>query len=81
MTAEKKGINKGGKSLAFALPMFFVGPSVVYNAFQNEHTYVHYIVLAVGILICAGAIILTFKGIRAVVNAQFDSDAERNSRN
>lgn len=63
--------NKGIKNMAWALPMFFIGPSVIYNAFQNQDTYWHYLVLVVGVLICFGAVYFTFKGINTIVKSMF----------
>ncbi|NMH26834.1 DUF6095 family protein [Flavobacterium silvaticum] len=77
MADEKHGMNRGGKFLAFALPLYFIGPSVIYNAFQNQQTAWHYLVLVIGILFCAGAIYFTFRGLNLVVKAQFDSDEKR----
>jgi hypothetical protein len=64
-------LNKGIKYMAWALPMFFIGPSVIYNAFQNQDTYWHYLVLVVGVLICFGSIYFTFKGINTIVKSMF----------
>jgi len=65
-------LNKGIKYLAFSLPLTFIGPSVIYNAFMNQHTAWHYLVLGVGIVMCLGAMYLMFRGVTTVVKSLFD---------
>ncbi len=72
-------VMRGILMLSMALPMFFAGPAVIYNAFQNQHTAWHYAVLALGILLCAGAVTVAFKGLNTMVKALFDRDAETGS--
>lgn len=67
------GVNKGIRLLAFALPLFFIGPSLIYNAFQNQGNNWHYLVLAIGIAFCLWAMYLAFRGIYIMVNALFES--------
>lgn len=71
MGTDRDILNKGIKYMAWALPMFFVGPSVIYNAFQNQHSSWHYLVLCVGILICFFAVYLTFKGLNTIIKSMF----------
>lgn len=72
MPTDKNILNKGIKFLAYALPMFFIGPSVIYNAFQNQQNVWHYLVLCIGIFICFGAVYFSFRGISTVVKSMFD---------
>lgn len=72
MPTDKTLLNKGIKFLAFALPLFFIGPTVIYNAFQNQHTAWHYLVLAVGVLMCFGAVYLSFRGLSTIVRSMTD---------
>jgi len=72
MPTDKILLNKGIKFMAFALPLFFIGPTVIYNAFQNQHTAWHYLVLAVGIIMCFGAVYLTFRGLSTIVKSMTD---------
>lgn len=81
MSKKPDTTGRGIKFLFIALPMFFVGPSVIYNAFQNQHTVWHYLVLAVGIALCAGAMYFCFKGLNIVVRGLFDRDRARNHEN
>ncbi|MBD3581468.1 DUF6095 family protein [Flavobacterium selenitireducens] len=72
MPTDKILLNKGIKFLAFALPLFFIGPTVIYNAFQNQHTAWHYLVLAIGVLMCFGAVYLSFRGLSTIVRSMTD---------
>ncbi len=72
-SAKPKDATKAAfKYLMLALPLFFIGPSVIYNAFQNRQNLWHYLVLAIGIAMCFGAIFCTFKGIHTLVKGLFD---------
>jgi hypothetical protein len=72
MPTDKILLNKGIKFLAYALPLFFIGPSVIYNAFQNKDNAWHYLVLAIGIVRCFGAVYFAFKGLATVVRSMTD---------
>lgn len=72
MATDRELLAKGVKYLFGALPLMFIGPSVMYNAFMNKHTQWHYMVLAVGIAICLTSVFLAFKGIRTMTNALFN---------
>lgn len=71
MPTNKTILNKGISYLAYAMPMIFIGPSLIYNAFQNKHTDWHYLVLAVGIAMCIGAMVMIFKGLRTIIKSMF----------
>lgn len=72
MTTNRKVLSKGVSYLTWALPFLFIGPSVIYNAFMNKNNVWHYLVLAIGIVICIVAVYLMFKGLRTIVNSMFD---------
>ncbi len=72
--ANKELIGKGIKYLFGALPLMFIGPSVIYNAFMNKDNNWHYLVLVVGCAICITAVLLAFKGIRTITHALFDGN-------
>ncbi|MEC4050306.1 DUF6095 family protein [Flavobacterium sp. SUN046] len=72
MATDRELLAKGVKYLFGALPLMFIGPSVMYNAFMNKHTQWHYLVLAIGIAICLTSVFLAFKGIRTMTNALFN---------
>jgi polyferredoxin len=74
MPTNRDLLNKGIKYLLLSLPMMFIGPSVIYNAFMNKKNVWHYAVLAVGITICFAAVFFAFKGIKTVTDSLFDHD-------
>ena len=70
--ANKELLAKGIKYLTGALPLMFIGPTVIYNAFMNQHTNWHYLVLAVGIVACLASMYLMFKGLKIIMNGIFN---------
>jgi putative Mn2+ efflux pump MntP len=71
---NKTILGKGIKYLTGALPLIFIGPSVIFNAFMNQQNNWHYLVLAIGILACLGAMLLLFLGCKLIVKSMFDSE-------
>lgn len=69
---NKELLGKGLRYLAGALPLTFIGPSVLYTAFNNREHPLYIAVLILGLLACAGAIFLMFKGIGTLMKALFD---------
>lgn len=74
MPANKKLLDKGIKYMLYALPLMFLGPSVIYNAFINKQNVWHYLVLAVGIVLSLLAVYFMFKGIKTLTDVLFDHD-------
>ena len=74
MAFNKQLLEKGMKYLLYALPMMFIGPSIIYNAFINKDNIWHYLVLIIGITICFLAIYFLFKGIKTVTDSLFHHD-------
>lgn len=74
MPTNKDLLNKGIKYLVYAIPLIFIGPSVIYNAFMNKHTNWHYLVLAGGCIMCLGAMFLIFLGIKTITDSLFNDD-------
>jgi hypothetical protein len=74
VSTNKHILTKGLKFMAWALPCYFIGPSIIYNAFQNKQSNWHYLVLAFGIVISFFAIYLTFKGLKTILNSMFDGN-------
>jgi hypothetical protein len=62
-------LQKGIKRLAIALPLCFIGPVVVHQAFQNKTHTLYLPVLLSGILLLALAFFYGFTGIKTLVNA------------
>ena len=73
MATNRDVLSKGIQYLGWALPLVFIGPSVIYNAFINKDNTWHYLVLAVGIAICIGGVYLLFKGFKTIVQSMFDN--------
>ncbi len=72
MPTNKTLLSKGIKLLAGSLPLLFIGPSVIYNAFMNKQNNWHYLVLAFGIVICILAVFLLFIGLRTIIQSLFN---------
>jgi hypothetical protein len=70
--ANKELLAKGIKYLTGALPLMFIGPTVIYNAFMNQHTNWHYLVLAIGIIVCLASMGLMFVGLQLIMKGIFN---------
>lgn len=70
---NKEVLFKGLRYLASAMPLIFLGPSILYSAFNNREHPLYIAVLILGIIACGGAIFLIFKGINTLMKALFDS--------
>lgn len=71
---NKELLFKGLKYSIGSIPLMFLGPIVIHNAFMNKHTWIHYIVLGVGIFICITSVYLMFKGIQIIMKSLFDEN-------
>jgi hypothetical protein len=71
---SKELLFKGLKYSIGAIPLMFLGPILIHNAFMNKHTWIHYIVLGGGILICITSVYLMFKGIQIIMKSLFDEN-------
>ncbi|MFD0931371.1 DUF6095 family protein [Psychroflexus salinarum] len=69
---NKETLAKGIKFLAGALPLAFIGPSVIYSAFNNQDKPLYLPILILGILACAGSVFLMFRGIKTLMKALFN---------
>ncbi|MBT8257946.1 MAG: hypothetical protein KJO49_05710 [Bacteroidia bacterium] len=76
MKTDKEVLRKGLKYLAITVLMMFAGPSLLYVAFSNPEKPLYIPLLIVSLLICAGAIIMGFKGIRTIMDSMFKSNLE-----
>jgi putative Mn2+ efflux pump MntP len=72
MATNKQLLGKGIKYLTGALPLMFIGPSLIYNAFMNKHTNWHYLVLGIGIVACLGSMLLIFLGLKIIMKGLFN---------
>lgn len=72
MATNKELLSKGIKYLSGALPLVFIGPSLIYNAFMNKQNVWHYLVLALGIIACIAAMYLMFMGLKIIMKSIFN---------
>lgn len=72
MATNKELLSKGIKYLAGALPLLFIGPAVIYNAFMNQENVWHYLVLAIGITACLVAMFLMYLGLKTIMKSLFN---------
>lgn len=72
MPTDKEILNKGIKYVVWALPMFFIGPTVINSAFKNQQHTMFIPILGIGIIICTLAVILVFSGLRTIVKSLTD---------
>lgn len=71
---NKKALYQGIQRTITAIPLMFIGPSLIYNAWINTHSNWHYLVLAVGFSICIYAVYRGFTGIKRMVAALFNDE-------
>lgn len=74
MHPDKDLLQKGVKYAVGSMPLMFLGPMVIHNAFMNKHTWIHYIVLGIGIIICGISVFLMWKGIKFIIKSLFDEN-------
>lgn len=72
MATNKELLSKGIKYLSGALPLIFIGPSLIYNAFMNQQNVWHYAILAIGIIACLAAMYLMFLGLKTIMKSLFN---------
>lgn len=72
MSKKKEVLGKGIRYLAFSLPLCFLGPSILYSAFNNQDKFLFIPVLILGLIITFGAGFCIFKGIQTLMKALFD---------
>ena len=72
MATNKELLSKGIKYLAGALPLLFLGPALIYNAFINKQNVWHYLVLAIGIIACIAAMYLMYLGLKTIMKSLFN---------
>lgn len=72
MATNKELLSKGIRYLAGALPLMFLGPALIHNAFMNQQNVWHYLVLGIGIIACLASVYLAFKGLKTMVKSLFN---------
>ncbi|MBP9792576.1 MAG: hypothetical protein KBC56_01095 [Flavobacterium sp.] len=74
MSTNKEILSKGIKYLLFALPLLFIGPSVIFSSFKNQEHPFYIPILGLGIIMCLSAIFLIFKGIQTIMKSLFNGN-------
>ena len=74
MHTNKEILTKGIKYLAYALPLMFIGPSVIFSSFKNQQHPFYIPILGLGITMCLASIYLIFKGIQTIMKSLFDGN-------
>jgi len=72
MSTDKQLLVKGVRYLAFALPLMFLGPSVIHSSFKNQEHPLYIPILGLGIIFCMLSVFLMFKGIQTIMKSLFD---------
>ena len=72
MSTNKPLLKKGLKFIFGSLPLMFLGPIIILNAFGNQKHALYYLVLTLGILTCGSALYLVFKGLNLISKAIFN---------
>ena len=68
---NKTVLLKGIKSMIISAFLMFVGPTLFYIAFSNKEKTLFIPILIVSIILCIGAIVFAFSGIRIILNSMF----------
>ncbi len=70
---DRKKLTKGVKYLAGSIPLAFLGPAMVYNAYgQNQDKPLFIPVMIVAFLLIIASVYCMFKGIRTIMSAVFN---------
>lgn len=69
---DKLVLKRGIKYMAWALPLMFIGPSVIHMSFKNQKHPLFIPVLGIGIILCLLAVFFAFRGLQTVVKSMSD---------
>ena len=72
MATNRELLSKGVRYLAGALPLLFLGPTIIHNAFMNKQNIWHYLVLSVGVVVCFIAMYLMYVGLKTIMKSLFN---------
>jgi len=72
MSTNKELLSKGIKKLAWALPLLFIGPTLIHFAFINKLQPSYCLILGIGISACLGAVFFMFLGLKTMVRSLFN---------
>ncbi|MFC7772595.1 DUF6095 family protein [Flavobacterium sp. GCM10027622] len=74
MSTNKVVLYKGIKWMGYALPLLFIGPSLIHMSFKNQQHPMYIPILSLGILLCVLSIFLIFKGLKTIMKSLFDGN-------
>lgn len=63
---------KGLKYICGAFPLMFLGPTIIYNAFMNQQTAWHYLVLIIGITLSVLSVYFLYTGLKLIMKGLFN---------
>jgi hypothetical protein len=72
MATNRELLSKGIRYLAGALPLLFLGPAIIHNAFMNKQNIWHYLVLSVGVIVCFIAMYIMYVGLKTIMKSLFN---------
>lgn len=70
--SNKQKIMKGVKYLAAALPLAFIGPSVIYFAYGSRGEKSFLLFLILGFIAAIASILFMFRGIQTIMKGLYD---------
>jgi uncharacterized membrane protein len=72
MSTNKELLAKALKYLSGALPLLFIGPAIIHNAFMNQKNNWHFLVLIIGIALCIYGVYCMYVGLKTIMNSLFN---------
>ncbi|MBY8962110.1 hypothetical protein KJK34_05020 [Flavobacterium sp. D11R37] len=69
MATDRKLLMKGIGYMAWAVPQFFLGPVVIYNACMNKNHPLFIPVFGLGVIFCFLAIMLMALGLKTIMKS------------
>ncbi len=74
MATNKTVLVKGLKYMGWALPLFFIGPTIIHSSFKNQNHPLYIPVLGLGIIFCLLAIIMVVMGLKTIIKSLFENE-------
>lgn len=71
---NKRHFFRGLRTMAYAIVLAFIGPTVMTSAFKNQEHVLYIPVLGIAVVMCLAAIFLGFQGINRMVKGLFNDD-------
>lgn len=69
MSVNKEILFKGIRKISIAIPLMFIGPSIIHMSFKNQDHSFYIPVLGIGIIISLLSMFLFFKGIQTIMKS------------